>query len=683
MMTPLACRRFSAALVAIITVATTAHRVALAESKPLMASAVQVLRATASEPLTVRPDAETWNLSKYDSVYFDLRNTSAERVTVYARAENPEAKGVTDNVRTAVVLEPGESRTMRLRLMRRPENPGYETFRPFLMYFKDLNVRDNTVDPSAIAKLHVWLAGAKDGQAVEVKSIRADGEGVAGPVPFFPFIDKYGQYKHTDWPDKIYEDADFAKALAKDQAEMASYPGPSDWDQWGGWKSGPRQKATGFFYPAKVDGKWWLVTPDGTLFWSYGPTGVGGGGEGSPVTDKEKWFEELPAKDGPLGKYWGKGRGARFRYYQNGKEWESFSFSGANAERKYGPNWREATADALHARMRNWGLNTIANWSDPVVYLKRKTPYVVAIHTGGAMLDHIPDVFSPAWAQSLDHVMDAQQQTTANDPWNIGYFVDNEWTWGSAPRALTVVKNAFRYPKSATKCQFVDDLKAKYTDIAALNEAWGTDYASWEALLEGDKAPPDDVLTKNERYRADAGEFGIKFAEKYFAAVRAAVKRVAPNNLYLGCRFHGHIDRSLMEMAAKHVDVIGYNIYDMPTPRLRNYEGIDKPFIVGEFGATSALGQTPWRGAIYSQEEGERLKVIEDYLMDAYTHPKLVGAHFFQFRDQPLSGRPDGEATLRGFVNGADTPHFDLVQMNRRLAYDLYKTRQGSGRRVE
>ncbi|MFT3785489.1 MAG: hypothetical protein QM770_04915 [Tepidisphaeraceae bacterium] len=424
-----------ATLVAATTVNARGDSTALAPL-PLVQPTAQTAAVTASAPLTILPTDAAWDLSRFDSIYLNVRNTSSGRVTVYARAENSTAKGVTDNVRTAVVLEPGETSSMRLRLMRRPEDPGYAPFKPFLMYFKALNVRDNTVDPAAIAKVVVWLGTPQDGQSVTVESVTADGSGKPGPVPFLPFIDKYGQYKHTDWPDKIYADDDFVKALKKDHAEMAKYPGPADWDQWGGWKDGSKQKATGFFYPAKVDDKWWLVDPEGNLFWSYGATGVGGGGEGSPVTDKQNWFEELPAKAGPFGKYWGSGQGARFMYYQNGKAWESFSFSGANAERKYGPNWREATADALHARMRNWGLNTMGNWSDSVVYLKRKTPYVATISSGGPMLEHIPDVFDPVWTQSINRAMDGQKGTTANDPWNIGYFVDNEWTWGGARGGL-------------------------------------------------------------------------------------------------------------------------------------------------------------------------------------------------------------------------------------------------------
>ncbi len=245
-------------------------------------------------------------------------------MTLWVRAENPDANGPTNNCRTAVVLAPGKTDTLRLRLMRRPEDPTYAPFKPFFTYFKDLNVRDNTIDPSAIARIVVWLDSAAPGETVRVDSVTARGEGVAGLVPFFPFVDKYGQYIHTDWPDKIYADADFAVRRKKEEAEMSAYPGPTDWDKWGGWKNGPKQKATGFFYPSKVDDKWWLVDPDGALFWSYGPTGVGFG-EGTPVTNRENWFASLPPTTGDTARYWGSGKNARFMYYQD-KEYRSIDF---------------------------------------------------------------------------------------------------------------------------------------------------------------------------------------------------------------------------------------------------------------------------------------------------------------------------------------------------------------------
>ncbi len=629
------------------------------------------LEASANLPLVIKPEAGVWDLSRYESLYLKLSNPSAEPVTVWARAENPTAKGATDTTRAALVLAPGKSEVMELRLVRRPENPTYAPFKPFLQYFKAINVRENTVDPSAIARVVVWLDTPAAGQKVLVESVTAQGAGVAGPVPFFPFIDKYGQYTHADWPNKIHSDADFATNLQREDAEMSAFPGPADRDSWGGWKGGPQQEATGFFYAKKVQGKWWLVDPTGELFWSYGPTGVGFG-EGTPVTDRENWFEELPAPDGPMAAYWGTGTAGR-NYYKD-KKFKSFSFSSANAERSYGKDWETSSVDRMHRRLRNWGFNTVGNWSNEQVRLRRKTPYVVAVHYGGPSLDHIPDVFSPEYERIINERMAKEIGTSAGDPWNIGYFVDNELNWGWLPRAVIVARGALvAEATSASKQVFVNDLKAKYTGIAALNAAWKSNYASWDALLQARKVPS----TMNPSFDQDCGDFALKFADKYFSTVRAAVKKVAPNNLYLGCRFHSTIGPELMQVAAKYCDVLSYNIYAKdPAERLNRYIGVvDKPFIVGEFGLSSDTSQSPWRGEKDAETPQQRLSALENYLRKAFVNPTLVGAHFFLFRDQPLSGRGDGEATLRGFVTTADTPHFDLVQLNRRIAYQMYEMR--------
>lgn len=47
-----------------------------------------------------------------------------------------------------------------------------------------------------------------------------------------------------------------------------------------------------------------------------------------------------------------------------GRSPKTFSFSGANLRRKYGPDWQQDNSDVIHRRLRSWGLNTIANWSD-------------------------------------------------------------------------------------------------------------------------------------------------------------------------------------------------------------------------------------------------------------------------------------------------------------------------------
>ena len=627
---------------------------------------------TASRALVISAPDSGWDFTGWDSLLVKLRNESDQPVTVWARAENADAAGMRDTVRNAIVIDPKADGELRLRLTRRPQDPTYVPFKPFFMYYDAVNVRKNTVDPAAVTKVVVWFDDAKQPeQRLVVTSIKPYARGVAGPVPFFPFIDKYGQYKHADWPGKVYRDEDFAENNKRDKAEMAAHSGPAAWDLYGGWRNGPVHEKTGFFYPKKVDGKWWLIDPMGNLFWSYGVTGVHTSGKGGPVTGKESWFEELPDENGPYGKYWSRGNGARFMYYRDGSPWKAFSFGALNAERKYGPDNADARAESLHGRLRNWGFNTIGAWSSADLCFKRKTPYVVVIHPAPLLLNHMPDVFSDDYAVVLNRRMDQEKGLSAGDPWCIGYFIDNELIWGPRPRASKIVDGILAAPATAAaKKVLAADLMAKYKDIGQLNAAWNTSFPSWEAFME-----PMKVADKpTDAYLSDAGDFAMKFAERYFSTVRDAVKRVAPNQLYLGCRFNGHIDKAVIQLAAKYCDVISYNIYETPNGRLKQYDGVvDKPFIVGEFGVATDPVQSPWQDS--RKESGSRRDFMLKWLKEGVNNPALVGAHFFQFSDQPISGRSDGEALLRGFIDVTDTPHFDLVQVNREVGYRLYEIR--------
>ena len=641
------------------------------------------LRAPSSDALaevTIPATQGNWDLSACDAIIMLAQNRADKPITVRARAENDGAKGLADNCRGAVVLMPGQRKELRVRLVRRPEDPGYAAFKPFMMYFKAINVRDNTLDPAAVARIVVGFDATNAKQTVDITDVRAVGEAAPGPVPFFPFVDEYGQYIHSEWPGKIHANDDFAQRRAEEAAERKDWPGPNDWDNYGGWAQGPKLDATGFFRVQKHDGKWWFVDPDGRLFWSYGPTGVGFGGDVTPITDREAWFRDLPPRDDPIyGAFYRNGQGATYQYYQK-RKWLGFDIAAANLVRKYGRAYKETVADLSHDRIRSWGYNTLGNWSAPEVYLRRRTPYTVAVHYGAPMIHYrMPDIFHENWEPAVRAAMEKQRNTTAGDPWNLGYFVDNERWWGWRPRGAAIGEEVLKNPADTpAKLKFVEMLRAKYPEIEALNKAWGTSHASYDALLQHREAPD----MKNKAVLADCGDYGMMFAERYFTIVRDAVKKVAPNNLYLGCRFHGHIDKEIVKLASKYADVISYNIYDNPPAgRVNQYNELDLPILSSEWGVGSDLQQTPFRGDSTQPSRPERrAEEMMRYAEQAIRHPNMIGAHFFQYRDQPLSGRPDGEATLRGFVNIADTPNFELVQANRVLGYNLYRMRAAADR---
>src|SRR5579864_3574478 len=47
----------------------------------------------------------------------------------------------------------------------------------------------------------------------------------------------------------------------------------ADYDRYGGWMKLAGTK-TGFFHTQEIDGRWWLVTPDGHVFFSKGVDNV-------------------------------------------------------------------------------------------------------------------------------------------------------------------------------------------------------------------------------------------------------------------------------------------------------------------------------------------------------------------------------------------------------------------------
>jgi hypothetical protein len=609
-----------------------------------------------------------------------VRNMSTTRpLTVRLRVENADAKGLTDACQLPALIAAGESCRLELPIIARPEDPTYAPFKPFMMYFKNINVRDNTVDPASIVRLTIEIDQPAAGDAIEISPVTVSGTRDDAQPKFFPFVDRYGQYIHSNWAGKIRGDEDFEVRCKEEAAERAVQPGPKNWDRFGGWADGPKVEATGFFHTKKYEGKWWLVDPDGRLFWSYGPTGVGFGGDLTPITDREQWFKDMPARDDPQwGKFYKDGRGATYMYYEHDRPWVGYDVARANLVRKYGDNYESVVAGVSHERLRSWGFNSMGNWSDPAIYALHRTPYTVAIHYDGVPLihSHMQDVFDQSWEPAVRASMARQKSTTAGDAWNLGYFIDNERWWGWRPRAAAVGEETLKNPPMRqAKIKFVEMLKDKYQDIAKLNEAWGTSHESWDALLVS-TAVPD---MKTERVLGDCGDFGMMFAERYFSVCKDAVKSVAPDNMYLGARFHGQIDKAVVALAGKYVDVVSYNIYDNPPDgRVNQYDDLDLPLMSTEWGVGSDPTQTPFRGADVNVDLTARARQITRYAEHAVHHPNMVGAHFFQYRDQPLTGRPDGEATLRGFVNIVDTPNFELVQTNRRIGEKLYEMRAGA-----
>jgi hypothetical protein len=62
------------------------------------------------------------------------------------------------------------------------------------------------------------------------------------------------------------------------------------------------------------------------------------------------------------------------------------------------------------------------------------------------------------------------------------------------------------------------------------------------------------------------------------------------------------------------------------------------------------------------RDQAERGKAYRYYVENAFAMPEMVGTHYFQWADQPSTGRFDGENYNIGLVDVTDRPYPDLVE---------------------
>ena len=445
-----------------------------------------------------------------------------------------------------------------------------------------------------------------------------------------PVVDEFGQHNLVDYPEKIHSLEQLQAEWYTEKSDIENVKFDYNYSRYGGYLQ-KQVKATGFFRVEKIDDHWWFVDPDGYLFLSYGVDGVSPGGGGNVKNfDKQpaNLFKELPPE----------------QFRQINRDSESASFGAWNLYRRYGEDYVNQASEMAIKRMESWGLNTVALWSNATVYSLNKLPYILSLRGLGmeANLMGLADVYDPGFTALLDSSMSTYLPQNRDNPWIIGYFVGNEPAW---------LQNEIRV------CNLIlagDDRPIK-TELQKF-------------LLKGD--------TPDRKKEFIHNTFHI-----FLQAVKTTMKRYDPNHLNLGIRFGSlsDLDESQLEICRNAFDVLSFNCYSIaPGKEMMDRAFIltDLPMIIGEyhFGTVDrGLAQSLWQ--VNSQQE--RGIAFRYYTENAYAHPGLIGTGYFQWCDQDVMGRNDGENYNCGFIDVTDRPHKYLVEAIKETAKRIYSIHVG------
>jgi hypothetical protein len=231
-----------------------------------------------------------------------------------------------------------------------------------------------------------------------------------------------------------------------------------------------------------------------------------------------------------------------------------------------------------------------------------------------------------------------------NDPWCLGYFVENElpWAgWGSGPTEQYALPIGVLATTNAlpAKAEFARLLQSRYSSISRLNAAWNTSLASWNDISNHAVTLPSPLTGACV---ADLGGFLTDFASRYFTIVRANMKLFAPNQLYLRCRFASR-PAEAVSVVAQYCDVVSFNIYNrILDPSTWAFTStLGKPCVIGEFhfGALDRGMFHP--GLVQARNQADRGQAYQEYLRSVLALPAFAGCHWFQYSDEPLTGRFD------------------------------------------
>ena len=620
------------------------------------------------------PPQGVWDWSRYAGMKVSLYNPMSIPVEACIRVDNAGADGISNCSVGSKRLAPGEHATLMVRFNTKDSKRFWG-----MRGIPERGPVGNggIIDLTRITAFQIYLPQPDSPRTLILKDIRFIGEvGNLDLVAPFPFVDPFGQYKYATWQGKLKSENELVQRAKHEAARQPKTD--SKFDTYGGWNDGPTLKATGFFRTEKVDGKWWFVSPEGHLFFSAGIDCVGTW-EQTFVSGRDGWFEWLPdPTDKRYAGLYADVSGTHSMADAIGGKGKTFSFYRANLMRKYGDNWAECWRKNAYVRLRAWGFNTIGNWSQEDVLDHSPVPFVASIGISGEVRNleggsgywgHLKDVFDPRYEQAVDASVAPIARKYADAAACLGFFVDNELSWKSLRNGVLASP-----PDQFARIAFVQDLTAKYGNLSKLNEAWGTTATDWNALRVPEKV--------NAACDADVEAFVYRFARRYFDVIQAALKKYAPHQLYLGCRF-SYNPTSVVRACADVADVLSFNFYksSISPDSFTGNADLGKPILIGEFhfGAMDRGMFHP--GLVETPNQKARAEQYALYANSVLDNPSFVGCHWFQYIDEPITGRWfDGENYNIGFVDVTDTPYPEMVKEASRTHRNMY-VRRYSGKK--
>ena len=394
-----------------------------------------------------------------------------------------------------------------------------------------------------------------------------------------------------------------------------------------------------------ADGVWWFVSPENTPEFM------------NMVTTVQPF--QLPRE--PLGAHF-----------------VSNDFAGDEANAAQMNSWARQTM----RRVLDAGFKGLGAWSNRSFH---QVPIAITrdLNVWAAVPQQAFRLYHPQWRPAADAWIKRQVEPLRNNRYLVGYFTDNELDFSD----VTVGPGAYFNrlpPDDPNRAEVMKVIREIWPDLAAFNLAWHVGLKDWTEAGQWKEIPREP----EQAYSALRSRWLEHIMGDYFRMTGEMVRSHDPNHLLLGIRYAGFAPSEVVRAARPYTDAqsINYYVSDAmldPTIFQSLHDESDQPIVISEYSFHALDGRSGNRNtagfAAQVVDQAARAEAYRLMTTRLARVPYIIGADWFQWSDEPPSGRSsDGEDVNFGVVDIDDHPYSGMVAAIRQTAAKVNALHAGS-----
>ncbi|MCF7848329.1 MAG: hypothetical protein K9M45_05715 [Kiritimatiellales bacterium] len=426
----------------------------------------------------------------------------------------------------------------------------------------------------------------------------------------------------------------------------------NDLDRFGGWTA-RKFKPTGFFRTEQDADRWWLVTPEGNAFLSFGINHL----------EPSLWQQDYN-RDA-----WEKRLGVKASQYK--------AFCAALR------SWYLETCE-------QYGFNTagvhtslqIINTPEPALPYIQKIMFVDLPHWKPEIPDeNFVDVFAPAFERHCDKLAKKSALPAREDPFLLGYAMTDctlftEEDCRERPDVIGGARRKFRigWPRrlrnlpgdAPGKQAYVKLMRELYRGrIGEFNQTYGTTFDSFDALASAVNWRPHTELSNANETR-DNIRFLHAVIDRYYATAKSAIRRYDANHMFFGDKLNANTDSAdtVLPITSKYTDLVYYQMYgryEIQKPGLDRWSRLTgKALINGDASYTMVTEHMPRPYGPVADNLEQRAEWTEEFFRSAFSRPDFVGWHYCGLIDATNENPRKKDRQHSGLLDSYGNPYTRL-----------------------